>query len=166
MQIELQVEPDAGVEASLAVALAERVPAWAAATAPHLELHDPRLTVCVRIVEAAESQRLNAAYRGIDKPTNVLSFPAELPAAVLAALAPEEPVPYGDLALCWPVVVNEAASQGKAPLDHCAHLVVHGLLHLGGYDHEESAAAEAMEALERQVLNRFAITDPYLEVAS
>ena len=127
--------------------------------------------VAISIVAADESQALNAQWRDKDKPTNVLSFPAELPAQLasnaMAAEASElDELPFGDLALCWPVVEAEAAAQGKRVLDHCAHLVVHGLLHLAGYDHEDDTEAAAMEALEVAVLAKLSIADPYLEEVS
>src|SRR6185312_8382806 len=82
----------------------------------------------IRIVDAAEGRTLNRDYRGKDYATNVLSFPAELPPGVVLPL-------IGDLAICAPVVQREAAEQGKLPRDHWAHLTVHGVLHLLGYDH-------------------------------
>ena len=119
-------------------------------------LEDERLEgeVCVRICDAAESRRLNAEYRGKDKPTNVLSFPAELE-------LPDGLAPLGDLAICWPVVVDEAHDQGKSTSDHLLHLFVHGVLHLLGFDHEEDAAAADMEALEISILSALNIADPY-----
>lgn len=108
----------------------------------------------VRIVGEAESRALNAQYRRKDMPTNVLSFPAELPAGV-----PLEE--FGDLVICAPVVAREAAEQGKAPEAHWAHLVVHGCLHLLGFDHEEEAGAEIMEPLETKLLAEMGYPDPY-----
>ncbi|WP_299236136.1 rRNA maturation RNase YbeY [uncultured Halomonas sp.] len=108
----------------------------------------------VRLVDTAESQTLNRDYRGRDKPTNVLSFPFENPPVVTLPL-------LGDLVVCHPVVVAEAAEQDKALGDHYAHMVVHGTLHLLGYDHLEDDEAEAMEALEREILAELGITDPY-----
>ncbi len=113
--------------------------------------------VCVRIVDEAESRELNHQYRGKDKPTNVLSFPAEFP----AELAADGIDLLGDLVICAPVVAREAAEQGKACGDHYAHMVVHGVLHLSGYDHEEDGDAQVMEALEVNVLSGLGIGDPY-----
>ena len=110
--------------------------------------------VAIRLVDEAEGQALNREYRGKDYATNVLSFPAELPPGVDLPL-------IGDLAICAPVVVREAAEQGKRPRDHWAHLTVHGTLHLLGYDHMEDAEAEAMEALETRILAGLGIGDPY-----
>ncbi len=127
---------------------------WAAAA---LE-DEPRRGLVIRLVDEAESRQLNRDYRGRDKPTNVLSFPFEAPPGV-----PSEHL--GDLVICAPVVAREALEQGKSPAHHWAHMVVHGVLHLRGYDHLEPADAEAMEARERRILARFGIPDPYREVA-
>lgn len=108
----------------------------------------------VRIVDEPEGRALNARWRGRDHATNVLSFPAELPAGVPLAL-------LGDLVVCAPVVAREAAEQGKAEADHWAHLVVHGTLHLLGFDHETEAEATVMERLERALLAGLGIGDPY-----
>lgn len=108
----------------------------------------------IRIVDTAEGRALNRDYRGKDYATNVLSFPAELPPGVDLPL-------IGDLAICAPVVAREAAEQGKDPRDHWAHMTVHGVLHLLGYDHIEDAEAEAMEALETRILAGLGIADPY-----
>jgi len=113
--------------------------------------------VCIRIVGAAESRRLDRAYRGKDKPTNVLSFPAS------AAEATESGA-LGDLVICAPVVAREAADQGKTLAGHWSHMVVHGTLHLLGFDHERPRAARAMEALEVEILRGFGYQDPYLLV--
>ena len=110
--------------------------------------------LAIRIVDADEGRALNRDYRGKDYATNVLSFPAELPPGVVLPL-------IGDLAICAPVVLREAAEQGKAPRDHWAHLTVHGVLHLLGYDHIVDAEAEAMEALETRILAGLGIADPY-----
>jgi len=112
--------------------------------------------VCVRIVDRAESEQLNLQYRGRPRPTNVLSFPAELPEAVA-----EEPC-LGDIAVCAPIVDAEAGEQPKEPENHWAHMIVHGVLHLLGYDHQTHREADAMEALEVKILERFGISNPYL----
>ncbi len=114
---------------------------------------DP-VEVSIRIVGEAEGAELNGHYRGKTGPTNVLSFPAELPAGV--------PLPtVGDLVICAPVVAREAQAQGKEPSAHWAHLTVHGCLHLIGYDHEQEAEAAAMEALETEILAGLGFPDPY-----
>jgi len=109
--------------------------------------------LCIRLVDTEESRSLNGRYRGQDKPTNVLSFPADVcvPGAKL----------LGDLVICVPVVLDEAQSQAKIPADHFAHMVVHGVLHLLGHDHEQPEAASQMEALELKILGRLGVRDPY-----
>ena len=108
----------------------------------------------IRIVDESESQGLNRQYRGIDKPTNVLSFPFEAPPHV-----PSRHI--GDLVICAPVVEREAAEQGKPLEAHWAHMVVHGVLHLLGYDHQTDADAETMEGLEIAILGRLGFPNPY-----
>jgi probable rRNA maturation factor len=108
----------------------------------------------IRIVDAKEGRALNRDYRGKDYATNVLSFPAELPPGVNLPL-------IGDLVICAPVVAREATEQGKRAGDHWAHMTVHGVLHLLGYDHIEDGEAEAMEALETRILAGLGIADPY-----
>jgi probable rRNA maturation factor len=110
--------------------------------------------LAIRIVSTREGRRLNRDYRGKDYATNVLSFPAEWPKGVSLPL-------IGDLAICAPVVAREAAEQGKSANHHWAHMTVHGVLHLLGYDHLEDAEAEAMEALETRILAKLGISDPY-----
>ncbi|WP_228133133.1 rRNA maturation RNase YbeY [Alkanindiges illinoisensis] len=115
--------------------------------------------ISIRLVDNSESQSLNLHYRHKDKPTNVLSFPSELPEEILPML---DQVPLGDLVICIPVVLKEAAEQHKTPEAHFAHMVVHGTLHLMGYDHELGAQeAVEMEALEIQVLQQLGFGNPY-----
>lgn len=109
----------------------------------------------VRLVDEPEGRALNAQYRNKDYATNVLSFPADIPDGLL-----DIPL-LGDLVICVPVVVREANEQGKSLQAHWAHLVIHGCLHLLGYDHLENAEAEEMEALERQLLADLGYPDPY-----
>ncbi len=108
----------------------------------------------VRIVDEDESQALTLQYRGKNKPTNVLSFPCELPDGVELPL-------LGDLVICAQVVAKEALEQGKLLHAHWAHMVVHGTLHLLGYDHIEDGEAEEMEAIEIQVLLELGYPNPY-----
>jgi len=120
----------------------------------------------VRVVGSAESRRLNARYRGRDKPTNVLSFPpAPLPGRESGTPAPrgrqDGERPLGDLVICAQVVRSEAREQGKPLQAHWAHLVVHGALHLIGYDHERAAQAKRMERREIAVLRRLGFANPY-----
>ncbi|WP_231760001.1 rRNA maturation RNase YbeY [Microbulbifer elongatus] len=117
--------------------------------------HRAHAEIALRIVDEDESQALNHQYRGKDKPTNVLSFPADIP--------PELGLPLlGDLVICAPVVAREAEQQHKALSAHWAHMVVHGTLHLLGYDHIEDDEAEIMENLETRILGSLGIKDPYL----
>jgi probable rRNA maturation factor len=106
------------------------------------------------LVDTDEGRAYNRDYRSRDYATNVLSFPADLPPGVRTPL-------LGDLIVCAPVVAREAAEQGKALRDHYAHMTVHGVLHLLGYDHLVDAEAERMEALERRALAGLGIADPY-----
>jgi probable rRNA maturation factor len=108
----------------------------------------------------AAIRELNRAWRGKDRPTNVLSFPANPPAGLPG------PRPLGDVVLAFETVAQEAAAEGKTLADHVAHLIVHGVLHLLGHDHETEAEAEAMEALEVEALARLGIADPYREMAA
>lgn len=109
----------------------------------------------VRIVDEAESHELNLTYRGKDRPTNVLSFPFECPDEVELPL-------LGDLVICRQVVEREAAEQEKPLMAHWAHMVVHGSLHLLGYDHIEDDEAEEMESLETKIMQGLGFDDPYL----
>ena len=118
---------------------------------------DVRGELTVRIVAEHESAELNARYRGKAGPTNVLSFRAESPPVE----AQDELLPYGDVVVCAEVVAREAREQGKRPAAHWAHMVVHGALHLQGYDHENSRDARSMEARERALLNELGFPDPY-----
>ncbi|HEX4618235.1 MAG TPA: rRNA maturation RNase YbeY [Steroidobacteraceae bacterium] len=113
----------------------------------------------VRVVSPAESRRLNARYRGRDKPTNVLSFPPP----ALPARARTVARPLGDLVICPRVLRGEARAQAKTLRAHWAHLVVHGSLHLIGYDHRRAADARRMERREIAVLRRLGFANPYLE---
>ena len=123
------------------------------ATALDTRLH--RADLAIRVVGEKEGLALNRHYRGKDHPTNVLSFPAELPEGV------QLPV-LGDIVLCAPVIEREAREQGKLASAHWAHMTVHGVLHLLGFDHDDPIEAEGMENLERQILARLDIADPYL----
>jgi len=113
-----------------------------------------QVEVSVRLVDTDEMSTLNRKYRGKSGPTNVLSFPASLPA--------ELDLPHlGDIVICAPVVRSEAAEQGKDPAAHWAHMTVHGTLHLLGYDHCEEEEAVSMEATETAILNQLHYANPY-----
>jgi probable rRNA maturation factor len=116
--------------------------------------HLDEAEVSVYIVDEAESQELNSQYRGKDKPTNVLSFPADIPEEVGIPL-------LGDLVVCAPVVEREAEEQGKTLEAHWAHMLVHGSLHLLGFDHIDDNEAETMEALETEIITGLGFPAPY-----
>ncbi|MEO1888493.1 MAG: rRNA maturation RNase YbeY [Cycloclasticus sp.] len=113
----------------------------------------------IRVVDEAESAELNETYRQKKGPTNVLSFPFEMPQGLPSDAITDDIL--GDLVICAPVVVKEAKEQGKPVLAHWAHMVVHGCLHLQGYDHINDDDAKAMEAMEIDLLSRIGITNPY-----
>ena len=134
---------------------------WTETIFAHLPKAIPnkQVVVGIRIVDEEESTTLNNTYRHKNYATNVLSFTSEIPAMILADL---DEIPVGDLAICAPVVEREASEQDKPIQSHWAHMVVHGLLHLHGYDHIQESDAEKMEALEREILAELGIPDPYL----
>lgn len=134
----------------------ENIIEWASAV--FVEHNLPSAEMTIRITTAEEVQTLNREYRGKDQPTNVLSFPfgADLPEEVVL----DVPL-LGDIIICDPVVKAEASAQNIAFVHHFAHLVVHGTLHLLGYDHIEVSEAEEMEALEGKILASFHIPNPY-----
>ncbi len=115
---------------------------------------DEEAELSIRIVGLDEGSELNAAYRQKSGPTNVLSFPCEVPEGVPCAL-------LGDLVICAPVVEREASEQGKSLDMHWAHLVIHGVLHLLGHDHIENDEAERMEALEVKIMSQLGYANPY-----
>ena len=121
-----------------------------------LEGRRERADLTVRIVGREEGRRLNERFRGTPGPTNVLSFPFDAPPGATSTDAE-----LGDVVLCAPVVNREARIQGKPRGDHWAHLVVHGVLHLLGHDHDTPAAARSMEGIERRVLAGLGVSDPY-----
>lgn len=120
-----------------------------------LPLFQPEAEVTVRLVDEVESQELNLTYRGMDKPTNVLSFPFEAPPEIELSL-------LGDLIICRQVVEREAHEQEKTLDAHWAHMVVHGSLHLLGYDHIDDDEAEEMESLETEIMLKLGYPDPYI----
>jgi|TARA_B110000211_G_scaffold45437_1_gene48336 probable rRNA maturation factor len=133
-----------------------------------LRIADSEAEITIRIVDDEESNELNLQYRGKDKPTNVLSFPFEQPEFDDPELAAEMAAELGDVNYLGDLVVNaqlvaqEAIQQHKNVIDHWAHLVIHGTLHLQGFDHIEDDEAEAMETLEVQLLATLNITNPYV----
>jgi probable rRNA maturation factor len=125
---------------------------WALAALAGFER--PRAELGVRLVEEDEGAELNERYRGKQGPTNVLSFPFEDPPGVETDI-------IGDLVICAPVVQREAAERNMPPQAHWAHMVVHGVLHLRGYDHERDDDARVMEALESEIMTGLGYEDPY-----
>lgn len=125
---------------------------WLDAVLPRFQAESE---VTVRLVDVAESQDLNLTWRGKDKPTNVLSFPFEAPPGIELPL-------LGDLVICRQVVEQEAAEQQKQLLAHWAHMVIHGSLHLLGYDHIDDDEAEEMESLETEIMLALGYADPYI----
>jgi len=128
-----------------------------AAASSEATLHRPGAELSVLLCDDETIAGLNARWRGQETPTNVLSFPA-LP---LRAATPHERVPLGDIAIAYETVLRESGEHGKPVSDHLSHLVVHGFLHLIGYDHHADDEAERMERLERDILERIGIADPY-----
>ena len=120
---------------------------------------ESELEVSVRVVDEIEMQALNSEFRAQNKPTNVLSFPA----GDISGLPSEAGIPLGDIVICAAVVADEALQQGKSLNDHWAHMMVHGTLHLLGFDHDNDANADEMEGLEIQILNDYGIANPYGE---
>ncbi len=126
---------------------------WAAAALAGAR-HDRPAELSLRVVGAREGRALNRRYRDRDYATNVLSFPVDLPRGV------ESPL-LGDIVMCAPVIAREAAAQHKLARDHYAHMTVHGVLHLLGFDHQNRHDAVRMEALETRILALQGIADPY-----
>ncbi|SKA73286.1 probable rRNA maturation factor [Thiothrix eikelboomii] len=136
----------------------ELIEQWARAAC----LEENEASVVIRIVGIEEGLDLNRSYRYKDYPTNVLSFPYEPSDFELEFLSTEELGHLGDLVLCLPVVEREAAEQTKPVHHHWAHLIVHGLLHLQGFDHEDSEVeADIMEAREIEILRQLGMPNPY-----
>jgi len=111
--------------------------------------------LCIHLADDEHIRALNARWRGLDKPTNVLSFPAAEPADLATARL------IGDVVLAFETTAREAADEGKPLADHYRHLVAHGFLHLIGFDHEDDAEAQRMEAIETRTLARLGVADPY-----
>ncbi len=130
----------------------EKCEVWIAAVLNNQQIDEAE--VSIYIVDEDESQELNSQYRGKEKPTNILSFPADIPEEVGIPL-------LGDLVICAPVVEREAQEQQKTVDAHWAHMLVHGSLHLLGYDHIEDDEAELMEALETTIITGLGFSAPY-----
>jgi len=162
MDIDIDLVDDAWRDVADVTAAAERA---IKAALIALDYDDVTLELGCRLTSDAECHALNKDYRDKDKPTNVLSFvgvdPALLSTVSEAARADGPPLMLGDLVLAYGVVQREAEQQGKSVTNHLSHLLVHGVLHLLGHDHIEDSAAETMEALERDILKKMGIDDPY-----
>lgn len=143
LRLQIQVEPDAG---ELPIGRPQ-IRRWvrSALSAPPADAE-----LVLRFVGAAEGEALNRQFRKRDRPTNVLTFDYA-----------SSPVVMADIVICMPVVRAEAASQGKGVREHLGHLVVHGVLHACGHDHQDDEQASRMEAREKAILKRFGIADPY-----
>ncbi len=159
MELELDIEHWPAGEWNT---LTQRTAEAAAAAAP--ELASRRLHVSVLFTSDAEVHNLNREWRDRDKPTNVLSFPMLAREELLDLATDGPPAMLGDIALAYGVCAREAAEKNILIADHAAHLIIHGLLHLAGYDHVGSdAEAEAMEALEIAALAKLGLSDPYAD---
>ena len=145
-------------------ALSQRCGAAAAGVEPALA--NPRLSASILFTTDAEVRELNREWRGKDRATNVLSFPMVSRGELSALAAEGTPVLLGDIALASETCAREAAERSIPLADHAAHLLIHGLLHLAGHDHQNDAAAEAMEALEIRALASLGIADPYRNEAA
>lgn len=152
IHIDLQIETENPALPSL-----EQLSLWA--NSAH-QAKENETEVTIRIVGIEESADLNQTYRGKDGPTNVLSFPFEAPPGIDIHLLGESSI--GDLVVCAPVVEQEAEQQNKELIAHWAHMVVHGVLHLQGYDHIEEEEALIMEGLETTIMMELDYPDPYL----
>jgi probable rRNA maturation factor len=148
LDIDVMIECDRWTESDSAASVARRALMEAAAA-----LSAPRAELAIVLTDDSAMRALNRVWRGIDKATNVLSFPTQRAGNELPLL--------GDIVLAYETIAREARRQRKVFAHHVAHLAVHGFLHLLGYDHERPADAEAMERVERDILRRLAIPDPY-----
>ncbi len=154
MTMTYQIDIESNSQSQQIPALSE-LERWISAALQSQQFEDAE--VSVYIVDETEGQELNAQYRGKDYPTNVLSFPADI--------AEEVGIPLlGDLVVCAPVVEREAQEQGKALPAHWAHMLVHGTLHLVGFDHIDDDEAELMEALETQIVTGLGYPAPYQDI--
>ncbi len=162
MQLDIDIEDwPAGEWEALAERVAESVQGVTE------ELANPRLTASLLFTNDAEVHALNREWRDRDKPTNVLSFPMLARDDLLALANEGPPEMLGDLALAHETCAREAADKGISVEHHTAHLIVHGLLHLAGYDHETcDEDADAMEALEIAILAKMGIADPYATLST
>jgi len=165
-----------GVSAAQDLCIRAAQAAWAKGLMAHQVRVSQAAEVCILLADDAVLRDLNTRFRGQDKATNVLSFPLLDPfadaipesgsAGFMESQTGYAPLMVGDIAIALETVLAEAHTQGKSPSDHLAHLVVHGVLHLMGHDHEDDCDAQRMEALEIEILGGMGIADPYAESAS
>lgn len=144
--------------ASSQIPAATELQVWCDAAIKHLPASKKPQSLGVRIVDEAESAEINLAYRGKNHATNVLSFGADIPEIVMSSL---EEIPLGDLLICAQVVEREANEQNKVLNAHWAHMLIHGILHLHGFDHETDEEAAQMETLESDILLSLGFDKPY-----
>ena len=155
IELDYQIALDESETKTTYVPNSTLVESWLSA-ALQPDKNSPELQLSVRVVDKEEITQLNEKYRKINKATNVLSFPFEAPEGVDVPL-------LGDIVICASVVENEAVEQQKAPEQHWAHMLIHGLLHLQGYDHQNPESAEQMESLEIKIMNKLGFPNPYGE---
>jgi probable rRNA maturation factor len=153
IEFSLDYQTAEGLEHSAKLPSSTQIVLWMQETLSYIK-YNQAVELCVRIVSEQESQTLNLTYRGKDSPTNVLSFESDIPDYI-----PSNHI--GDLVICASVVETEAGEQEKISLHHWAHMCIHGLLHLLGYDHIEDAQAQQMESIETAILGQLGIDDPY-----
>ena len=156
MPTELEVQR---VTSSTGIPDNERFQIWVEAA---LAGKPDQFTLNIRVVDETEARRFNHDYRNKDYATNILSFAAELPEGLPAEIRQSQ---LGDLLICAPVVEREASEQHRSENDHWAHLTIHGVLHLLGYDHEQADEAQVMESLETEILAKLGISDPYQDLS-
>lgn len=156
MQVEIEVQ---STSASGSIPADDQFHCWVKAA---LDGRHGDYSLAIRVVDEAEMQKFNHRYRQKNYPTNVLSFPSDLP----EHLPPEvRESLLGDLLICAPVVEREALEQKRSQGDHWAHLTIHGVLHLLGYDHELDEEAVVMESMEKEILAKLGISDPYIDIS-
>ena len=155
MQAELEIQR---VSTSKNIPLDEQFRLWVEAALPG---QPGKYITAIRIVDEQEAQRFNRDYRDRDYATNVLSFTAQLPEGLPPEIRRSQ---LGDLLICAPVVAREAKEQCRLETNHWAHLTIHGILHLLGYDHEQADEALVMESLETEILAQLGISDPYQDI--
>jgi probable rRNA maturation factor len=171
LAIDILIEADAWRILPDAEDIVRRAIACAATSGVEIRHPDPMVArlrgrlgwgLCVLLCDDESIGRLNRQWRGQDKPTNVLSFPAQPPPyPPPVGAGPDETISLGDIAIAYETLASEAEENGAAVSDHLSHLVVHGFLHLLGYDHHMDDEAERMERLERDILARIGVADPY-----